>query len=123
MHVYNVVMFKKKDPLGQFEFLVLTAVLELRDNAYGLAVTDRVAELAGRKVSAGAVYLTLDRMEDKGFVKSWYANATPERGGNHRRYFQLLALGERVLSEATETAKRVIQAVEAAGGRWRSGHT
>src|SRR5262245_50977962 len=103
---------KKKDPLGQLEQLVLTAVLDLAEGAYGLAIIDRVVELADRPVSRGSVYLTLDRMEDKGFVTSWLAMSTPERGANERRYFRLLALGERVLKESANTARRVLDVIE-----------
>jgi DNA-binding PadR family transcriptional regulator len=112
---------KKKDPLGQFEQLVLTAVLLLRDNAYGMAVADKVAELAERRVTLGAVYMTLERLEDKCFISSCLANPTPERGGREKRYFRLLALGERVLAESRATAKRMEDALEESEklAKWR----
>ena len=114
---------KKKDPLGQFEQLVLTAVLLLRDNAYGIAVSKKVEELAKRPVTLGAVYLTLERMEDKGFITSWLAHPTPERGDRPKRYFRLLALGERVLAESRATAQRIEEALEGSEklGKWRPG--
>jgi PadR family transcriptional regulator, regulatory protein PadR len=118
-------IMKKKDPLGQFEQVVLTAVLDLREQAYGLAIIDRVTELADRQVSQGSVYMTLERMEDKGFVKSWLANSTPERGGNERRYFCVLALGERLLNESLATHRRMAEAAEGAWrlGRWKPSRT
>src|SRR5262245_52564577 len=112
---------KKKDPLGQFEQLVLTAVLLLRDNAYGIAVADKVSELGERRVTLGAVYMTLERMEDKGFITSWLANPTPGRGGREKRYYRLLARGERLLAESMATARRIFAAVEQSEemGRWK----
>ena len=96
------------DSLGQFEQLVLTAILALRDEAYGVSIHEKAAELAAPKaVSLGAVYITLDRLEDKGMIASWLANPTPERGGRSKRYYRIEALGERALQESAATAKRV----------------
>src|ERR1700676_666047 len=98
----------KADSLGQFEQLVLTAVLSLRDEAYGVTIHDKVAELAQpKRISLGAVYVTLDRLEDKGFLSSWLADPTPERGGRAKRCYQLQALGERVLRESAESVHRI----------------
>lgn len=96
------------DSLGQFEQVVLTAILALRDDAYGVTIHAKVEELSHPKsVSLGAVYVTLDRLEDKGLVASWRSDPTPERGGRARRYYRLQALGERVLQESALTAKRL----------------
>ena len=96
------------DSLGQFEQLVLTAILALRDEAYGVSIHEKAAELAAPKaVSLGAVYITLDRLEDKGMIASWLANPTPQRGGRSKRYYRIEALGERALQESAATAKRV----------------
>jgi len=107
------------DSVGQFEQMVLTAILSLRENAYGVSIHQKVQELAApREVSLGAVYVTLDRLEDKGMVRSWLSDPTPERGGRAKRCYQLEALGERALQESAATAKRVWEAVqEAWGGR------
>jgi DNA-binding PadR family transcriptional regulator len=114
---------KKKDPLGQFEQLVLTAVMQLRETAYGLSIADRVSELGGREVSAGAVYMTLERMEEKGYVKSWHATPPRGRRGHPRRYFCLLAAGERVLRQSVEISKRITDIVDEGleMGRWVPG--
>lgn len=110
----------KPDSLGQFEQLVLTAILTLRDEAYGVTIHSKVAELARPKaVSLGAVYVTLDRMEDKGLVASWLSDPTPERGGRARRYYRLQALGEQALQESAATAKRIWDSiVEVWGKEW-----
>jgi PadR family transcriptional regulator, regulatory protein PadR len=110
----------KADSLGQFEQLVLTAILALRDEAYGVTIHAKVQELAGAKtVSPGAVYITLDRLEDKGLVASWLSDPTPERGGRAKRCYRLQALGERALQESAVTAKRIWDTVmEAWGKEW-----
>jgi len=110
----------KADSLGQFEQLVLTAILTLRDDAYGVTIHAKVQELAApREVSLGAVYVTLDRLEDKGMVTSWLTDPTPERGGRAKRCYKLEALGERALEESAVTAKRIWdQIAEVWGKEW-----
>ena len=108
----------KPDSLGQFEQLVLTAVLSLREEAYGVTIHARVQELAQpRTVSLGAVYITLDRLEDKGMVASWLTDPTPERGGRAKRCYRLEALGERAPQESAVTAKRIWDLVADAWGK------
>lgn len=100
------------ESVGQFEQIVLTAILSLRDDAYGVTIHEKAAELASPKnISLGAVYVTLDRLEDKGYVKSWLSDPTPERGGRAKRFYKLEALGERALQESAATARRVWDAV------------
>src|ERR1041384_6012440 len=103
---------KKPDPIGNFEQIVLTAVLLMEENAYGMAVHEKVEELYGRPVKLPQVYVTLDRMEEKGYVKSWLTDPIPQRGGRRKRCFRLLSLGERVLADSRATAKRVVEALE-----------
>ena len=112
----------KGQSIGQFEQLVLIAVLSLRENAYGVSIHNRVVELAAPKaVSLGAVYVTLDRLEDKGFVTSWLSDPTPERGGRAKRCYQLQTLGERVLRESAESVHRMHEVLSEAWGdrRWK----
>src|SRR5579863_10100694 len=98
----------KVDSIGQFEQLVLTAILTLREDAYGVSIHAKAQQLARpRAVSLGAVYVTLDRLEDKGLISSRLSDPTPERGGRAKRCYQLEALGERVLQESAVTAKRI----------------
>jgi len=102
----------KSDSAGQFEQLVLAAILSLRKNAYGVTIHARVEELARPKtVSLGAVYVTLDRLEDKGFISSWLSDPTKERGGRAKRCYRLEALGERALQESAATAQRVWESI------------
>jgi PadR family transcriptional regulator PadR len=110
----------KLDSIGQFEQLVLTAILSLREDAYGVTIHEKVGELARPKaVSLGAVYVTLDRLEDKGLVTSWLSEPTAERGGRAKRCYRLEALGERALQESAATAKRILDTiVEVLGREW-----
>lgn len=98
----------------------MTAILSLRDHAYGVTIHAKVSELARPKgVSLGAVYVTLDRLEDKGLVASWLSDPTPARGGRSKRYYRLEALGERALQESAITAKRVWDGIaEIWGKEW-----
>ena len=102
--VYNVGM---SDILGAFEQAVLLAVIKLGDEAYGRAILKEVAIRLGRKVSAGAVYATLDRLEAKGFLSSRLAAGTPSRGGRARRYYRLKAAGVNALNETKSTLENL----------------
>ena len=106
------------ESIGQFEHVVLAAVLALDDAAYGVTIHAKVEEfMTPKTVSLGAVYATLDRLEDKGLVRSWLSNPTAERGGRSKRHYRLEPTGERALRDAT------IDAVETDGSvRLRIGH-
>jgi PadR family transcriptional regulator PadR len=112
-------MRRGTETLGQFEQLVLTAVLTLGDAAYGAAIHTSVTELGGGKpVNLGSVYVTLDRLEDKGYLSSKFADPTPERGGRAKRFFRIRSAGERALRESLATARRLSEAIEETG-RWQ----
>jgi PadR family transcriptional regulator, regulatory protein PadR len=103
--------------LGEFEQQVLAAVLLLGENAYGMTIHERVEEMRPRVVtSIGAVYTTLDRLEKKGLVRSWYSDPTPERGGRSKRYFAMEGAGERALRESLERAVGMATVLGYAGG-------
>lgn len=103
--------------IGQFEQLVLTAIVQCRSNAYGIKIHEAVEGLSGgRRVSLGAVYATLDRLEDKDLVSSWLSDPTPERGGRSKRHYRLEPDGERALRESAHTARRVCAALEEVWG-------
>ena len=75
--------------LGEFEQLVLLAVLRLGDEAYSVPIVEEIEERAGRSVTHAAVDVALRRLEDKGLVHSWMGEPTPERGGRSKRYFEV----------------------------------
>ena len=80
--------------IGQFEQLVLTAILTLKEKAYGVTIHSKVEELSRpKRVALGAVYATLDRLEDKGLIASWLSDPTPERGGRSKRHYRRAAIG------------------------------
>jgi DNA-binding PadR family transcriptional regulator len=86
--------------LGEFEQLVLIALLRLGSDAYGATVRREIEARAGRTLAISAVYTTLERLEQKGLVRSWVGDPTPQRGGRRRKHFELLPLGARALKVA-----------------------
>lgn len=86
--------------LGEFEHLLLLAVMRLGDDAYGIAMRREIEDRTGRSVSPGAIYPTMDRLEEKGYVRSYMGEPTPERGGRSRRYFSLRPEGYEALRSA-----------------------
>jgi PadR family transcriptional regulator PadR len=82
-----------RDTIGPFEFDVLRSLMELPEDAYGLTLRDRLQVQLERKVSLGAVYSTLERLETKGFISSWWSPGTPERGGRRKRLYCIEAAG------------------------------
>jgi PadR family transcriptional regulator, regulatory protein PadR len=110
---FSHIVGNMSESIGQFEQIILTAILSLRDEAYAVTIHEKAEEFAKpKRISPGAVYVTLDRLEDKGLITSWLSDPTPERGGRSKRYYRLEALGERALEESAATAKRVAEAVE-----------
>jgi DNA-binding PadR family transcriptional regulator len=93
--------FKRDAPaLGDFEQLVLFGVVRLKNDAYGAAIRQEIHERSGRDVSINAVYTTLERLETKGFVRSWTGDATPQRGGRRRKFYALKPAGKAALAQA-----------------------
>ena len=79
--------------MGEFEQLVMLAVLRLRERAYGVEIRRTLQALVDRDVAAGAVYTTLNRLESKGLVTSRLAETAPERSGQRRRYYRVEPAG------------------------------
>src|ERR1700727_161065 len=88
----------RRDYLGEFEHMVILAILRLADRAYGVTVRQEIEVRTHREVSIGAIYATLDRLEAKGYVKSRLGEPTPERGGRSKRFFRVTAKGETALN-------------------------
>jgi DNA-binding PadR family transcriptional regulator len=86
---------RKGDYLGNFELMVLLAVLQLGDEAYGVTIARELEEQTGREVVVASVYATLERLEERGLVTSSLGESTPERGGRAKRYFRITAAGIR----------------------------
>ena len=92
-----------KTYLGEFEELLLTMVMVLKDEAYGNTIVKAIKEHLNRKVNLSAVHVTLYRLEDKGLVKSHMGGATNARGGRRKRYFQVTNTGIELLKEIKES--------------------
>jgi DNA-binding PadR family transcriptional regulator len=98
--------------LGEFEQLVLLALLRLGPEAYGATVREEIEDRSRRRVSISAVYTTLDRLEQKGLVRSWVGGPTPQRGGRRRRHFDLSLRGARALRHAHQAYAAMIAGFE-----------
>src|SRR5687767_3372149 len=105
--------------LGEFEQMVLLAIAHMEGEAYGVPIVEEIERRTGRSVARAAVYITLRRLEEKGFVSSWMSDPTPERGGKGRRYVKLEAEGVRALREARRAAERMWQGLDPATLRTR----
>lgn len=92
-------MANKETYLGEFEYIILLALMHLRDNAYGMTIRMEINDRIGRNVSIGAVYTTLERLEKKGFITSEMGEATPRRGGKAKKYFSITTAGKHKLDE------------------------
>lgn len=111
-HHYPYIVCEMGDALGPFEQLVLAAILALEDDAYGVTIHAEVERLSDRrKVTRGAVYATLDRMEDKGLIASWLSEPTRERGGRSRRHYRLEKSGRQALRESAQAARRLYETI------------
>jgi DNA-binding PadR family transcriptional regulator len=86
-----------REHLGELEQIVLLAVLRVGQDAYGVPIRLEIEHRTGRSLTVGALYRTLDRLELKGYVGSWFGDPTPERGGRSKRYFKVRPAGLRAL--------------------------
>ena len=93
--------------LGEFEQLVMLAVERLGDGAYGVSIREELLARAGRSVSPGAVFTTLERLEARGLVASRYSEPTPERGGRRKRMYRLRPDGRRALTRSLDAVLRM----------------
>src|SRR5215813_7003584 len=94
--------------LGDFEQIVLLAILRLGDKAYGVTIRREIAAHTERDPSPGALYTTLDRLEEKGLVSSRFGDPTPQRGGRAKRYFTVSAKGVAALVRAQRSYQRLL---------------
>ena len=102
---------------GEFEQMVLLAILQLEGNAYALSVLRELDKSAGRRVSRGALYKTLERLEDKGFVEWEVEETTPGRGGHPRRRFQVTPAGVSALQTSRDALYRLWQGLDGVLGK------
>lgn len=98
--------------LGEFEQLVLLAVLRLQGNAYGVTIRREIERQTSRELSRGAVYITLERLEEKGYLASRFADPTPERGGRAKRYYKVKPVGVAALKNSGRALSRLWDGLE-----------
>jgi DNA-binding PadR family transcriptional regulator len=98
-----------RDFLGEFEHIILLALLRLEDQAYGVTVRREIEFRIKREVSIGAVYATLDRMETKGYVESHLGDPTPERGGRSKRFFRVTSKGVAAVNRTHRAIQRMTE--------------
>lgn len=95
------------ESLGEFEQLVLLAIVHLGRDAYGMTIRRQIEERTGKIVAIGALYTALDRLEHKGYVSSALSDPTPQRGGRAKRIFRLERAGAAALKRSREMLARM----------------
>jgi PadR family transcriptional regulator PadR len=93
--------------LGNFELMVLLAVIRIGDNAYGVSIAKEIDAASGQETILAGVYAALQRLEAKGLLSSKLGDVTPERGGRPRRYFRATAQGVRIAHQTQNTLERL----------------
>jgi PadR family transcriptional regulator, regulatory protein PadR len=101
----------KKYHLGEFEEIVLLTIAILFKNAYGVAIKEKIESRLDRDVSMGALHAALVRLEDKEYIKSFQGEATEDRAGRPRRYFQMTALGKKAMEYSRQTREKLWKAI------------
>ena len=101
--------------LGDFEQIVLLAILRLGDNAYGVTIREEIMARTDREPSPGALYVTLDRLEEKGMARSKFGDPTPQRGGRAKRFFAVSAKGVESVARSQRSYQRLLQGLKLPG--------
>jgi PadR family transcriptional regulator PadR len=112
---YTVEHMPSREYLGEFEQIVVLALLRLGKNAYGVPVRHEIEHRTKRAVSVGALYSTLDRLEAKGYVASWFADPTAERGGRSKRYFRVEPLGLKAVKRSQKALAVMLEGLDLRG--------
>jgi DNA-binding PadR family transcriptional regulator len=100
---------RRREYLGQFELMVLLAVISIGKDAYGVPIARELEAASGREVGLGSVYAALERLQEKALVISRVGDPTPERGGRAKQYFQVTSKGLKAAREAHRTFTRLWQ--------------
>jgi DNA-binding PadR family transcriptional regulator len=101
---------KPSNYIGEFEELVLLAILNQGDNAYGVTIREALEDATSRSIAIGSLYTTLSRLEEKGLVESWMGEPTAERGGRAKKHYQLKASARNLLTRVQTSRQRLILA-------------
>ena len=103
--------------LGEIEQLVLLAVHRLGKKAYAVAIRDEICNTTGMELSRGTVYVTLHRLESKGYLRSRMGTPTPARGGRRKRFYRVTASGVSVLKSSKQTMVRLWDGLDSILGK------
>ena len=106
-------LMSERGYLGEFELMLLLAVIHLGDDAYGVPISRELEANRGRTVSVGSVYAALERLETKGLVSSSLGDPTPERGGKAKRYFRITKEGLHQVHETRRVLTKLWQTLPA----------
>lgn len=106
---------KASNYIGEFEELVLLAILNQGENAYGVTVLEALEDATNRSITIGSLYTTLSRLEEKGLVRSWVGEPTAERGGRAKRHYKVNSSAQSLLREV-QTARQRLMKVAPLGG-------
>lgn len=112
-YICNVEHMQQGELLGSLEHVVLLALARLHGTAHGMLIRREIDERTGRNVSIGAVYATLERLAEKGYVTSTRSEPTAERGGRAKRLFHLESAGQRALHISARTLRAMAQGLNA----------
>ena len=112
----NAVQMTSAPNLGEFEQLVLLAILRLRDDAYGVTIRAELVDRTGRNVAPGAVYTALERLETKGLITSRMSDPTPQRGGRAKRHVTITATGMEALTRSIRASERLLDGLNLVRG-------
>lgn len=99
---------KPSNYIGEFEELVLLAILSQGDKAYGVTIRKALEEATNRSITIGSLYTTLSRLEDKGLVESWTGEPTAERGGRAKRHYKLKGSAQSLLKDVQAARARLV---------------
>jgi PadR family transcriptional regulator, regulatory protein PadR len=105
----------KAATLGEFEQVVILAVLRLKDDAYGVPIRAEILQRTGRAPSPGALYTTLERLEEKSFISSKLGAATAVRGGRAKRYVKVTSQGLAAVARAQKSYQRLLEGIQLPG--------
>lgn len=112
---YSVGEMAGTPSLGEFEQIVLLAILRLGKDAYGVTIRSEIQSQTGRIPTSGALYTTLDRLEDKGLLESQMGEPTPQRGGRAKRFFDVTSNGLQAVARAQQSYKNLTKGLQLPG--------
>lgn len=103
-----------RDTLAELEFLLLLSILQVGDEAYAVPIAEEIQRRVGRSVARAAIYVTLQRLEERGLVSSWFGDPLPERGGKARRYYRVEPEGRAMVRDTRDAFRSMWEGLDTA---------